>query len=304
MLPPKVHTYLAEHHQLVTRARLCTMGFSSKRIEGWLRAGHLRQVHRGVYEPPTAPASLTRSVAAAVLRAGDRARAGGFASLALYGIEGFTVLDRADVVVAPGRKVKGEDGFDVKGTAVPRADCARHEDIAVLSAARALIEVAPLVDARRLRVAFDDALRRGLVTKAHMERRVRALPHLRGSKIFRRMLAEGTLDPATEGERGMQAFLTSVLPAEKIEWGVEDLVPGRCLDAAVRRLLLGFEYDSRAYHVLPLDRDNDGLRDLECEAAGVRIVRLTIGMIRDHPERTRARLLALVERRKRDLGLR
>lgn len=89
----------------------------------------------------------------------------------------------------------------------------------------------------------------------------------------------------------------------ELEGQVTDLVPGRRLDLAERVSLMGYEYDSRAHHVFPTDRDDDGLRDLECADHGVLILRITAGMLRNHLVETRARIIRIRERRLRELGV-
>ena len=98
----------------------------------------------------------------------------------------------------------------------------------------------------------------------------------------------------------MQRFLMLTLPDETIEWQVTDLVPGRRLDAALRRVLLGFEYDSRDFHV---DREADYLRDLESGGNGVHVIRISRGMLRHAREATRIGVVAVVRQRELLLGL-
>lgn len=113
------------------------------------------------------------------------------------------------------------------------------------------------------------------------------------------LIAAAVLDPESEGERQMGRLFDGF--DWPLEWGVTDLVPNRRLDAADRSALMGFEYDGRDHHVLPTDRDADGLRDLECHSHGIVIIRITAGMLRDAFEETRAAIVAVRERRLRDL---
>lgn len=50
-------------------------------------------------------------------------------------------------------------------------------------------------------------------------------------------------------------------------------------------------------HVLPTDRDNDGLRDLEAAERGIQVLRITAGMLREQPGRARAMIVRILRRR-------
>ena len=296
-LPEALVSYLSGHLQIVSRAQLVSMGFSRGEIHGWVRRGHLVSLERGVYGLPAAPSSFEHRVYARVLRCGDDAIAGPFATLALLGVEGFKTCRTIDVAVGSDRELRVSGWRHV---AVPEIDRAQHGNvIPVMSAARALLEVAPHVSHKQLRVAFDDARRRNLLTVAHLSRRAAELSDHPGSPIVLAFLGSDAARAESEGERLFQPFLREVLPHENLEWQVADLVKGRRLDAAVRRVLLGIEYDSREFHV---DREQDYLRDLDTGAEGVHIIRITVGMIRHHREATGAGIRAVVLQRERQLS--
>jgi hypothetical protein len=293
-LPEPLLKHLKTHHQVVSRGQLLGMGYRRGVIHGWIRRGLLVAVERGVYTVPAVALTFEQRVYARCLRCGPDALAGPFTTLTMLGVEGFSMPTEIEVVVTEDRELTLE-GW--KRVDVPNADRIRHRRvIPALSATRALLEVAPHVSRRQLRAAFDDARRRGLLTVVHARRRAEALPDHPGSPILLEFLDSDAGKAESEGERPMQVFLRQVLPTEDIEWQVTDLVPGRRLDAAVRRLLLGFEYDSREFHV---DREADYLRDLDCGGDGVQIIRITAGMLRYHAEQTRAGILAVVAQRER-----
>lgn len=296
-LPDSLLAHLRTHLQIVCRAQLLSMGYRRGVIHGWIRRGLLVAVERGVYALPGIEPTFEQRVYARLLRCGPDAVAGPFATLALLGIEGFAARQQIDVVVTGDRELSLADW---KHLDIPKLDRTRHRKIIpVLSATRALLEVAPHISRKRLRAAFDDARRRGLLTVTHAIRRAETLSNHPGSSIMLEFLRSDASEAESEGERPMQDFLRATLPDEAVEWQVPDLVPGRRLDAAVRRLLLGFEYDSRDYHV---DREADYLRDLDCGGDGVQIIRISAGMLRHHREKTRAGILAVVAQRERLLG--
>ena len=298
-LPPALTSKAEQQLGLITRAEALLAGISAAEFHALVRAGFLGRVWRGVYRVAGSPITREQRLLAMVLRAGSRACAGARESLALCGIEGFR-WPRQPSVVVPAPRYVASPGFTVKTTRIDGPDVVRIGAIPALAVERALIEVATAVPERRLRVGFDSARRLRLTTPARLVDRTTAMSGLPGARHLLGLMAAGVLVPESEGERGLQQFFTGY-PGE-LEWQVTDLVPGRRLDVAERRLLLGWELDGRDHHTLPTDRDNDGWRDLDAEAVGVRVLHLTSGMLRD-PGRTWRGILAARERRARDLGV-
>lgn len=159
-----------------------------------------------------------------------------------------------------------------------------------MTVARALLEAADRSTEKRLRVAVDSARAQGLVSDSALRRCAMRLPGHPGAAIILALLGRGVLDKHSEGERVLGGLLEGTTPQPI--WQVQVLDRVR-LDAA--RLVL--EYDGRDHHTFATDRDHDGLRELRLRAAGIEVIRITAGMIRDHPDETRAMILAVLERR-------
>lgn len=225
---------MSRQHGLITRAQALSGGVSPAVLEGWLRRGVLERVARGVYRLPAVVVSPEQGLLAAVLRCGDGARAGGHSSGWLHRLEGLDMPGYPDIVIPRGRHVRRDAlPYTVRATVLPRADNATVQDVPCLSATRALIEIAPQLNGKALRVALDSARRRRLTSLTLLRSRVKALADHAGSRVVARLLASGEADPESEGERVMQRFLAPLgLP---LEWGVTDLVPGRRLDAPTGR---------------------------------------------------------------------
>ncbi len=285
VLPDTVNRRLAAQHGLVTRRQLLHEAARPHAVvDGWIRRRLLLKVHRGVYRLPGAPETDHQRLLAAVLRCGDNALAGPYSSCALHGLEGFRVGGTIDVAVHPARQLHPLP-FTVTPMPVSPPDRNTVDAIPALSATRGLIEMSTELAQRAWRVGFDSARRQGLTSLHWMERRARALPDRSGSPLVLGLLGSGILLPDGEGERSLQRLLTGFQPQP--EWGVTDLVPGRRLDCAWHRILFTLEFDGRDHHVLPTDRDADGIRDLECEAHGVKVLRITKGMVDHDPARVR-----------------
>lgn len=285
-LPDPVADMFGQQHSIASRQQLLAIATEAE-VDAWRRQGLVYREYRGVWRVRGAAHTPYSRLLAAVLRCGDEARADGRASCWLLGIEGFD--PSIGVVVPPGRKVTGAP-FSVKSTVIEPVDELTVECVPCLSATRAVIEVAPRISEKALRVAIDSARRQGLLTIERLEERAVALQNLHGARIVLRVIGSKALEKESEGERLLGKALHGV---PGIEWGVSDLVPGRRLDALIRDALLVLEYDGRDHHVLPTDRDSDGLRDLEIRSVKIdgvplEVIHITKGMLREAPDAVRA----------------
>jgi hypothetical protein len=261
--------------------------------------GLVRPVHWGVVQLVGAPTTGGTRLWAALLRCGDHAVAGAMASCWLHGLEGFSRLT-VDVVLAAPHRSRGTS-FPARTRTLDRIDKTRVRGFPALTAARAIIEVAPSLKPKELRVLIDSARRKGLVSIAQLRARALALEHEAGSRrgalAVLEAIGSGTFEQESENERACVDFLATT--QLKLEWQVADLVPGRRFDAVDRAAQLIIEIDSRLWHTLGSDRDSDGLRDLEVGEVvdGYKVFRLTLGMVRYHAEETRRRIDAIRAKR-------
>ncbi len=258
------------------------------------------RVHRGVVRIPGAPETDEQRLWAALLRCGEHAVAGPAASCWLHGLEGFDELVVSVVVAAPHR-CRGTD-FPARTRHDVEGDRVTISGMPALSAARAIIEVAHRLTDKQLRVLIDSARRKRVLTIERLRHRAEELSDTpwsrRGARAVLRVVGSGALDQESENEREIAAFLATT--TLQLEWQVSDLVPGRRLDAVDREATLVLEIDSRLWHTLGSDRDDDGLRDLEIqEACGYAVFHLTLGMVRFKPEETRRHLDAVRAQRVR-----
>ena len=226
-LPEPAAKLFALQHHVASRTQLLRC-CPDENIDNWPRAGVVRRVYRGVWVLHGSRETNHQRLMAAGLRCGPDARANGMASCWLLGLEGFEPV--VGIVVPRGCQVTGAP-FPVKATALAPADCRTVDNIPCLSAARGLIEVAPRLTDKALRVAFDSARRGGLLTVDRLRARALELASHVGARIVLRMLGSGAAEQDGEGERVLARFLHGV---DGIEWGVEDLVPNRRLDALMR----------------------------------------------------------------------
>jgi very-short-patch-repair endonuclease len=299
-----VRALLARQHNLARRAQLVNdLGHARGAVDGWIQRGHLEVRHRGVVGLADRLATPQQALLARVFRVGTGGCADGAASLALHELTGFKLRDHSGVLIPAHREVTGVS-FPVRKVRFQPGMTARIRKVPALAPGPAAIDAAAVVSPDVLRQGVDDAFRRDVLQHGRLLRWADKLADHPGAAVVLDLFAAGTFEQENDGERALAAFLKPL--GLNLEWGVTDLVPGRRLDALCRALLLVIESDSRAYHLLPTDRDADGLRDLECEAIQVdgrslKVVRITTGMVRDHPQATLERLANLVEQRRREL---
>lgn len=81
-----------------------------------------------------------------------------------------------------------------------------------------------------------------------------------------------------------------------------DLVPGRRLDFAWRRLRYSLEYQGREAHGRPDQQAKGGLRTMEVFEAGVEVQLVTSRMVTEHGARFRAAVERALVRRAREVA--
>jgi hypothetical protein len=291
------------HFGIVSRAELLhAFGCGRSSIDAWVRRELLIPIHRGVYRIPGAPRTPEQQIYAAVRRAGPAARAGGWSVLGLHGIEGFGLsLDaRPFVIMPPTQRLTGAP-FVVLHSPVERTDFATVQGITAVSVTRALVDIANRVSAKKLRVAFDDARRKGLVRADRALQRLVELGPVAGAAQARLVLGNGAAAKESEGERRLDSLFRPSDPQPA--WQVW-VLPHRRVDAMFLEAWLALEYLGKRWHGLDTDLEADSVRELELEDLHIRTIRVTSPMLRRESRAdTRRRILA-IRRERIEMGQR
>lgn len=148
-LPPRALQRMQRQHGAISSRQLSALGISDDVSTSMVRRGVLERVHRGVYRLPGGAAPAEQAIMAAVLRAGPDARASGPAACWLHGLEGFERLTLF-VLIPVSRRISGIDFPVLHGPAAASGDRARVRGVPAVSVARALLDAAPVVPAKRL----------------------------------------------------------------------------------------------------------------------------------------------------------
>jgi len=297
--PPQITCHSERQYGLVTRPQLRNAGCTPGQIDGWVARGQLVTPfgRGGAYRLAGAPVPDAQRHLAAVLRAGRGALLDGYAALALHGVEGFDLDCPPQVLIPLDRRVKGVH-FRVGHGPISPADSTMVGGISVVTASRALLDVAHRLTVKALRVAVDDARRRGLVRLDRMVERAVALDGHRGAQAFLRVYATRTFDQESEGERVLAPWLATV--ALVGQWGTW-VLPGIKFDAWFPEALLAVEYDGRNHHTLPTDKDHEEARRLKIRAAGIECLVITKAMLEHEAAATMERVRAIYDARVRAL---
>ncbi|CAN5285861.1 hypothetical protein BH20ACT8_BH20ACT8_06730 [soil metagenome] len=298
-LPEPVRRATSARNSTIALRELCALGFSRTTVQHWVRIGLLERDGRGELRVGGTGRSVAQHVGSMVSRAGREARAAGGLACALHRLEGFPLVDgdgelwtTDHVAVPPGRRVRGV-GFRVVRTPLPDVDHDEVEGVPSVSVARALVGAAATYHPARVRVAVDDAKRRGLLGSAEFEQRADALGRAHGAPQARALSASGATRMESEKERDLFAVLRAgdpkPVPQVWVCWH------GRWfrLDFAYLEARLDIEYDGDHHDDR---READADRDLALAELQIATIRITKALLRD-PAEARRRVLAVRTRR-------
>jgi very-short-patch-repair endonuclease len=265
-LPVAVARLANRQHGIVVRHQLLEIGLSASAIKRWLAAGHLHQLHRGVYAVGHALISQEGRWLAAVLACGPGAALSHGPAGQLLGIVARRERFALHVSV-PGRSRSGPTGILTHSPrCLPGSDITTRNRIPVTTATRTVWDLATIFTPLRTRRAFEQAERLGLDRK-RLRSLLEASPSRKGAGVIRELLAE------------------RALPLEATRTRLEEIVLETCRDhslplPAVNVPLLGYEVDflwPDARFVVEVDggdhlnraqRDKDNERDAELGRAG------------------------------------
>ena len=207
---------------------------------------------------------------AALLRARPDARLTGPFVLGLFNLDGFSVNDRFEILTAPRRQLTGVD-FSHRPNPTPNDPTAKHGHLHIAPIAAALVDSARHLNElgeRRLRLAYDQARWRNLLTATRVIERARVLgPKDPGAAVFLTWESQQELTPESDGERRIGAALCDFDPAPEPQvW-----ILNYRIDWYWRLYRCGFEYQGTIDHTTAQARLKDTQRYHDLYGAGVQI---------------------------------
>jgi very-short-patch-repair endonuclease len=270
----------AGQHGALSRRQLLDAGVAAHVVGYRLRAGLLVAVHPGVYRVASSPVTWHQRIMAATLAAGPGAVASHRAAAFLHGLDG--VDPRPDVTV-PRQRAPRSAGIVVHRLDVlTRSDVEVRDGIVRTRPPATLLGLAAVVAPQVLERAVDDALLRGLISCAQLERRLLAAG--RQGRAGVAALA-ALLDARTGAPRWTQSEFERRLLALVVAAGLPTPVPqfevvlpgGRraYLDLAWPEVRLGVEAQSYRHHAGRVAWSRDQTRTAVLVSMGWRILPVT-----------------------------
>ena len=283
----RVARIAAEQSGVISRRKLVELGASDAWITRAVQAGRLHRIRPAVYAVGHVGVGVRGRLIAALLYAGRGSALShltGLWWLALLPVDGRAGVrgnpPRRIDITAPGRssslpdlRLHRRQGFDIL----------THDGLPVTTVARTLIDAAPSLPFRDLRVALAEAEYRKLLDLdelAHALGRGR-----RGSAALRRALDRHMPQLARVRSELERRFLELCerhgLPLPE----VNVKVAGFTVDALWRAQRLVVELDGRAAHDGPSRAEADRRRELALRAAGFTVYRYTWHQVTREPQR-------------------
>ncbi len=263
-------------------------------------ASRLHRVHHGVYS--LVPAELlTREGRwmAAVLSCGPGAVLSHRTAAALHELRR---TDRANIdITVPGRSGRNHVGIDVhRSTTLTPADVTRVNGIPCTTVARTLLDLAEVVNRRRLERAFDQAEMMGVLNLRAIEDQLARNASRPAARKVKEVLEEhyiGSTPTVSELEEAFLAVSRRLgAPDPRVnEWvDLGDGDPPIWADFVWHQQRVIVETDGRKVHGTHQARERDPRRDQRALLAGWRPFRTTWRQIKRRPHELEAMILGLV----------
>jgi very-short-patch-repair endonuclease len=257
-------------HGVVARRQLLGLGLGPGAIDSRLGTGRLQLVHRGVYAVGHAGLNRRGIWLAAVLAHGEGALLSHLSAAALWRLID-APMRPVDVTSSHGRR--GRPGIRLhRSDTHHRERTARHR-IPVTSVAQTLLDLAEQAPNERLRRAYEEADRLGLLRPGALQLACDRNQGHRGLVAIRGLMAErrgGATRSALE-DLFVDLCRRRRLPTP----AVNAPLLGFEVDALWSEQRLVVELDGFAYHRHRAAFERDRARDAALQAAGYRVVRFT-----------------------------
>jgi hypothetical protein len=284
-------------HGVVARRQLLALGLGNGAVDHRVECGRLLAIHRGVYTVGHPALSVEGRWMAAVLACGLGAVLSHRSAAALWGMRS-TSRTRAEVTVR--RYLHARPGIQCHYSDLPFDEVTTLRGIPVTTPARTLLDLAAVLDRRRVERAANEAEIRRLADTLSLEDLVVRHPRRAGLATIRAILEAGAIGAAvtrSELEDRFLEFLDGAgLTRPQVNAALrlrERWVEADCLWHPQRLVV---ELDGHATHRTAAAYEADRRRDRALSAAGWRVVRVTWRQLHGEPEALAADLRTLLAR--------
>lgn len=273
---------------LLTTTDLDAVGVTRQQRRTLVAHGVLVPVHAGVLRHAAHPPSWQQSVLAAVLAAGSGAVASHLTAAALWRFDGVTPAGIEVSVPADRRPRSGAFVVHRCRDLVP-ADIEARRVIPTTTPARTLCDIGPLVTARQLEAALDDAERRRIVWRPHLWWRVDELRRQgrrgvgRVDALLRRTEGRQVGDSWLETE-GLRIIALAGLPTPRCQVKLRPRGNGIArVDLLWDEARLAVELDGHGTHATRRERQAAAERASRLKLAGWEVVTFTYEDVVERP---------------------
>lgn len=287
---------------LLSRRQANGAGVSNAQLRNRVSSGSLVQIGTDTFRLPGAPTGPVAELRALMLDIGGEVWASGPTAAALHGFDGFRLSAPFDVTILRDRNVQRIGHRVHTTTSLDLIDRCSVGDVAALSPARTLIDLARTASVEQLTVAFDSGLRDGKFNESLVHRRIIAL-RARGRHGLPRLIdaIEGT-----EAIRGAHSWLEREYLRLVAEAGLRLPLAQQVLTrAGDRTVRVDFRFPATPvvvevlgyrYHRTPAQLRRDSERMNALVAAGLRPYQFSYEQIVDAPRQVVAETRAALAR--------
>ncbi len=287
-LGKRVAALAERQHGVVAHSELIALGVSDDVISGWLRAGRIASMHRGVYAVGHAHLSRHGHFLAAVLACGPGAALSHQSAAVLWGLRE-PRGPRIDVTVPTAGGRARRRLVVVHRSIVHPSEIAMREAIRVTSPARTVLDLAGALTRRQLERTLDQAAFLGLDLADLAPRKGK-----RGAALLRTVLTQhdagSTWTRSRIEERMLALCRAAGLPRPLVNREVE----GFEVDFHWSEQRLVVETDDWSSHGGRGAFERDRQRDALLVEAGWRVVRITRARLARDPNGVAAQLARLL----------
>lgn len=283
---------------MVSTRQLAAVGYSPSSAAKAAKAARLRRLYQGVYAVGHQRLTWSGHCMAAVLAVRPSV-ASHLSAGWLWGLLRY----RADTihVTAPTQR-RRRRGFVVHASRLPGTDLSKVDGIPVTAPPRTYLDLATMLSRDRLDKVLERADETGLFDLGPVEELLARSGNHPGAGALRRAVAIYRPDPAvtrSDLERRFRGLIENAgLPVPAMNFNVA----GYELDAYWERERFGVELEVYETHGSRAAFERDGARQEDLMLHGIETIRISGPRLEREPPAVVARIVAHLERRRRELG--
>jgi very-short-patch-repair endonuclease len=242
-------------------------------VEGRVRAGRLRALHRGVYQVGPIAGTYAAEMAA-LLACGDLAAVSHGSAALVWGVESACRRPEnlVEITVPVGRRPRAP-GVRIHRGVIRTGEVSRLHGLTLTTPARTLLDIAPLAAMHDLGRALTHFLERRLVDQREIEELLRGYPSRPGTPKLRALLESPAFSLTLSDPEDQFRALIRAARIPDPESNVK--VCGYRVDFFWRDACLVVEVDGFAFHSSKRMFEKDRSRDAVLTAAGIGVIRVT-----------------------------